>query len=94
MDEFKEAADELLARGFVEIPEFRKLKVGGRIRGQGQRWYEAVVHGTATVERIFHKPDSSWSQKYGRPDVELIARRDSGDIMLVADYHVTTADGE
>lgn len=88
----EEKVAEMLANGYVEVTEFNNLKVGARVCHSGQRWYEARVHGTATIERILHKPVSSWSQKYNRPDIELVAKRDKSDFTgdeygYWADYH-------
>jgi len=83
---------DMLRRGFVEIQEFGALKPGVRVRHSGQQWPDAYRLGTGSVERIFHKPDSSWEQKYGRPDVELIMKRDDGTRSMLADYHVRLTD--
>lgn len=94
----EEVAADLLSHGSIEVQEFGVLKVGSRVRHSGQRWPEAFTRGTGTIERIFHKPQSRWEQQYGRPDVELIVRRDSpssypGDpYMFVADYHIELAE--
>lgn len=95
LDAEAQAAD-LLKRGYVEVQEWGELHVGDRVRNTGQRWSEAIAEGTATIERIFHKPDSAWEAKYGRPDVEIIAVRDKPDFGSThgfwADYHTVKAD--
>lgn len=87
----EEYAQNLLARGYREFPGFidkdRTLNVGDRVRKNNQRFgYEA---GTGTIERIFVKDYSSWSQKYGADDVELIVKNDDGTYSYVANYHVS-----
>lgn len=92
-----EVAASLLAAGHVEVEEFGELRIGTRVRLSGQRWWEACEFGTGAVERIFHKPNSSWERSYGRPDVELIVKRDKPSWgpedthAFVADYHVAKA---
>ena len=83
-----------LAHGYVEVTEINNLKVGARVRHAGQQWSEAYRNGTATIEHIFHKPVSSWSQKYKRPDIELIVKRDGEklDYGYWADYHTELID--
>ena len=90
---------EYLESGYVEVQEFGEFKVGSRVRSKAQLWSEARTHGTGTVEHIFHKERSSWSQKYGKPDVELIIKRDESDIkpgggpyMYLGDYHLALAE--
>ena len=95
-----EVAADLLAAGSVEVEEFGELRVGSRVRLSGERWTEAQEFGTGAVERIFHKPNSSWERSYGRPDVELIVKRDQPRFgpddthAFVADYHVVKAYAE
>ena len=84
----------LLSRGFIEVTELNGMSVGARVRHRGEQWFEAHEHGTGTIERIFHKPESSWSRTYRRPDVELIVKRDKPKFgaddthSFVADYHI------
>ena len=68
--------EDLTNRGYVEVQEFGSLKVGTRVRGVGEQYFEATHNGTGSIERIFHKPNSHWAQKYGQPDVEVIMSRD------------------
>lgn len=84
----EEVAQSYLAKGGVELQTFKHLEVGARVKHVGERWSEAYQNGTGVIERIFHFPNSNWSQKYGREDVELIVHKDSGDYSYVADYHV------
>lgn len=84
----KEWAEDLLKRGYVEVTEFGEIEVGARVRGANQRYWQAVECGTGEVERIFHKPQSAWSQKYGTADVEMIVKRDDGTYSQLANYHV------
>lgn len=62
----------LLNHGYVEIREFGNLHIGQRVRHVGQQYYEARQNGTAAIERIFQSPRNIG----GRPDVELIVKRD------------------
>lgn len=80
-------AEELLSRGYVEVQEFSHLHVGQRVRHVGQQYPEAYRNGTATIERIFRSPRTTW----GRPDVELIAKRDK-PIWGPDDMHAYWAD--
>lgn len=67
-------------------PDYR-LAIGDRIRKNNQRFgYET---GTGTIEAIYYKERSSWSQKYGSDDVELIVKNDDGSYSFVANYHVS-----
>lgn len=61
-------AAELLGRGYTEVTEAGELFVGQRVRHIGEQYPDAILHGTAVIERIFIKA--------GGKDVELIARRD------------------
>lgn len=86
------AAVEYLQRTSVEVQEFGGLNVGDRVKHINEMWPEAHVKGTGVIERIFHKPDSGWERIYGRPDVELVVKRDDqegeGAYRFLADYHV------
>lgn len=96
MSQVDEAVADLLKRGYVELQEHNGLKVGTRVRHSGERYSDAIFKGTGNIERIFYKANSSWEQKYGRQDVELIVKRDTpqGDSThrFLADYHVVTTD--
>lgn len=87
-----EAAASMLKQGSTEVTEFKDLKVGSRVRRCAEQWGAAYTNGTGTIERIFHKQKSSWEKKYGRPDVELIVKRDDGEYSYLADYHVDLAE--
>lgn len=87
----EEMAAALLARGYEECPGFidkdRTLNVGDRVRKNNQRFgYDT---GTGTIERIFVKEKSAWSQTYRADDVELIVKNDDGTYSFVANYHVS-----
>lgn len=87
----EEWAQNLMARGYEEFPGFidkgRTLNVGDRVRKNNQLFnYDT---GTGTIERIFVKLPSSWGQKYGSDDVELIVKNDDGTYSFVAQYHVS-----
>lgn len=86
-----EWAENLKSRGYEEFPGFidkdRTLNVGDRVRKNNQRFgYDT---GTGTIERIFVKEKSSWSQTYRTDDVELIVKNDDGTYSFVAQYHVS-----
>ena len=72
----EERAQDLIARGYVEVQEIGRLKVGQRVRHGGQRGPEAVDAGTGVLERIFHNPDSAWERRWHQRDVEVIVKRD------------------
>lgn len=90
----QEQADSLVGDGFVEVQEFRHLKIGQRVRHVNQQWPEAHAEGTGTIERIFRQPEGQWERTYGRPNVELIVKNDKPRFgpddthMFVADYHI------
>jgi len=97
----KEAADAaaliLQKRGFTEVQEINGLTVGARVRATGEQFSRAYREGTGTIERIFHNERSSWAQKYQRPDIELIIKRDKPDFggdeyITRADYHVAVVE--
>jgi hypothetical protein len=84
----------LVKRGFTEVQEINGLAVGARVRSVSEQYSEAYRKGTGTIERIFHKKESSWAQKHQRPDIELIIKRDyppsdpDDAYRFLADYHV------
>lgn len=87
-----EALD-LQRRGFTEVQEIGELAVGARVRAASEQFSRAYREGTGTIERIFHKEKSFWAQKHGRPDIELIIKRDRPDsdgdeYRVFADYLV------
>lgn len=94
--EMEATVEDMLKRGYVEVSEMNDLKVGARVKHTGQRWPGASSKGTATIERIFHKPVSSWSQSCSRQDIELIVKRDKPEFGTAygywADYHTKLAD--
>lgn len=83
---------ELHEHGYQDVAEHGRIRPGVRIRHTGHRWPEAYDEGSGVVLAVTEKPDSSWSQSWGRPDVELIALwdRDQGFSRLsqLAQYHV------
>lgn len=85
-----EMAENLMARGYKEYPGFidkgQTLNVGDRVRKTNQLF--GYQTGTGTIERIFVKDYSSWSQKYSADDVELIVKNDDGTYSYLAHYHV------
>lgn len=93
-EQMEDAVSDMLEHGYVEVSEINKLKVGARVKHTNQRWPGSYTNGTATIERIFHKPVSSWSQKYNRQDIELIVRRDGDELAYGywADYHTELPD--
>jgi hypothetical protein len=86
--DFTRMHDDLLDHGYQDIAEHRGLRVGMRVRHIGHQYPEAYANGTGTVLAVMYKNPSSWSQSYGRPDVELLVAMDSGSISNIADYHV------
>lgn len=93
-----EHAGNLLARGYTEVTESQHLSIGARVRQTDEDYDKALRHGTGTIERIFHKPGSAWSQHWGSPDVELIIKRDKprfvSEHAFLANYHVTVVSPE
>jgi len=89
-----EVAARRLAQGYIEVQEFKHLTIGARVRLWSEQWPDADRLGTGNIERIFHSPNSAWERTYGRPDVELIVKRDRPGLApdethaFVADYHV------
>lgn len=94
--EMEATVEDMLKHGYVEVTEINDLKVGARVKHSGQRWPGAYSNGTATIERIFHKPVSSWSQKYHRQDIEIIVKKDNpefgSEYGYWADYHTVLAE--
>ncbi len=84
-------ARDLMERGYVEVTAWGDFAVGDRVHHIGQQWGAAEDNGTATIERIFHKPESAWALKYNAPDVEIIVKRDEpqwgSDYGYWANYH-------
>jgi hypothetical protein len=90
-----EWAQNLEARGYAycgthkdstKNPEY-KLQIGDRVRKNSQ--YFGYATGTGTIESIYYKERSAWSQTYRSDDVELIVKNDDGTYSFVADYHVS-----
>lgn len=89
---------ELHERGYVDLDEYvyprgAVLRVGTRVRHSGERYPEALEHGTGNVVALLHRPDSAWSRSWRMPDIELVVLSDRprlGDHRLyqVAQYHV------
>ena len=87
-------AADLLARGYIEVEEIARLKVGQRVRHVGEQYYQAVDHGTAILERIFHHPTRLIQ---GSADIEVIVKRDkprweTGTHGFWADYHTVVVE--
>jgi hypothetical protein len=87
-------AKNLEARGYAfcgthadttKDPNYR-LQIGDRVRKQNQHF--GYTTGTGTIEAIYYKERSAWSQKYKSDDVELIIKNDDGTYSFVANYHV------
>lgn len=88
----EEHAKDLLARGYSwcgthKDKDGSRLQVGDRVRKNNQRFGYAT--GTGTIEQIFYKERSAWSQTYRADDVELIVKNDDGTYSYVANYHVS-----
>lgn len=86
----------LIASGYIEIEQHKRLKPGVRIRHRGHQWPEAYENGSGVVVTLMEKPDSRWSQSWGMPDVELIALMDNATfgsrLSQLAQYHVEVVD--
>ena len=87
------------AEGYQEIPEYKGIKPGQRVRHLGHRYTEAYRDGTATVLAVMQKDPSSWAQTYGRPDVEIIVQLDKpydpeSPVRTWSDYQTTRIEQE
>jgi len=85
---------DLRENGFTELEEFGALHPGRRVHHVSQEWARGG-DGTATIVHVLRrgsdeKPDG-WEQKWGRPNIEVIVRRDEPQFgRLVGtwtDYH-------
>jgi hypothetical protein len=94
--EYREMLAKLHACGYRDIEEHGHLKAGVRIRHTGHRWSAAYTNGTGIVLAITEKNPSSWSQSWGKPDIELIALWDRVHLFSrlcgLAQYHVEVID--
>jgi len=92
-----EMLDGLHAHGYVDVAEHGKLRPGVRIRHRGERYPEALEHGTGIVLAITERPDSPWSKTYGAADIELITLSDkarfNSRLSQLAQYHVDVIGG-
>jgi hypothetical protein len=101
-DEERTEVDAALAalreRGYQDIEEHGQLRPGVRIRHRGERYHEALEHGTGIVLAITEKPDSAWSRTYGTADIELITLSDTARfnsrLSQLAQYHVAVIGGD
>lgn len=66
---------ELEGRGYREIEGIGGLRPGVRVCNRGERYADAIRHGTAEVVAVYEKVPSPWSHSYGRRDVEVIVAR-------------------
>lgn len=84
-------------RGYRDADFHGDLHPGTRIRHRGDQWPGAYENGTGIVLAITEKPNSSWSQSWRMPDVELIALWDRPDtrgwLSGLAQYHVEVIGG-
>jgi len=91
--ELEQNRAELLAHGYVDLPEHNGITVGARVHHRNERYYEALRDGTATVLALMERVDSPWSREWRQRDIELIVRRDkpflgAGSLLSKwADYH-------
>jgi hypothetical protein len=97
--ELKPLIDELLERGYRPINEHNGLRVGVRVRHCGEQFWQAFQGGTAVIEVLMQRSPSSWEARYGRPDIEMIVRRDDDRVSAGtsryggwADYHARLVD--
>lgn len=86
---------ELEACGY-QVTEAYKIKAGARVCHSGQRWFEAMDKGTATVLVVMEKPDSLWSRSWGGPDIEILVACDKptftgAPVGQWANYHTRLA---
>lgn len=89
---------ELREHGYQDLDEYvyprsgLVLRVGTRVRRQVEEYPEALRRGTGNVVALLHKPGSSWSRKYGIPDVEMVMLSDTARfgsrLSQLAQYHV------
>lgn len=91
--------EKLTENGFTRIdahPTRIDLVVGARVRNSSERYASAIHVGTATVIAIMRKGSNdspgSWEQSYGRPNVEVVVRRDTGVVIAWADYGTVVVD--
>lgn len=88
-DDYTRLRATLESGGYQEIPEVRGVKAGDRVRHYGEQYSEAHTNGTATVLAVMQ----SGRTISGRPDIELIVRRDRpflpsmSPVTNWADYH-------
>ncbi|MFI5891959.1 hypothetical protein ACIA5D_17800 [Actinoplanes sp. NPDC051513] len=84
----------LHARGYVDRKRFNEYTLSVRIRHRGQQYPQAYTKGTGVIVAITERPDSSWSQSHGGPDIEMVIAYDeprfggTSRISVLADYHV------
>lgn len=66
--------------GYVEVGSAPVLdgevRPGSRVRNRCEEYPEAHRAGTAVVVAVYEKKPSSWSQRYGGRDVEVITQQD------------------
>lgn len=83
---------DLHAHGYRDIAEHNGLYVGARIRCGNEEHPQAYDHGTGVIVALTEKPNSTWSQSWKMPDVELVMLRDEAQfgsrLSQVAQYHV------
>lgn len=82
----------MLSNGYIEIPRHNEFATGDRVRHGSHRWPDAIDGGTGTIERVLHKPNSAWAQKYKAEDVELVIANDDGSYGTWASYHTVKID--
>lgn len=68
---------DLEAHGYFRIEEHDGVRAGARCRNRSEQYPEAYDNGTATVLALMQRT-GSWSQTYGRPDIEVIVERTRG----------------
>ena len=85
----------MLADGFDHY-EHDHLKPGVRVRNRGEQYDTARQWGTAEVVAVMRKP-GSWERTYGRPNIEVLVRRDradfGSDLTWWADYGTFLPEG-
>jgi hypothetical protein len=87
-------------RGYIDRDRHNDLAPGVRVRHRGHQWPAAYREGTGVVVAITEKPDSGWSQSWGKPDVEMVVAFDKptlpgmSRLSTLAQYHVAVIESE
>jgi hypothetical protein len=92
------SAARLVEDGYKVLTDHPRLKVGRRVHNRGELYAQASDEGTATILAVYEKSPSSWSQKYGRRDIEVIVEHETKShprtVRVWADYGTETVGGD